>query len=130
MSIVARRADRRQKSKSHTTNVYAWLRPKKEMMLAFVTVGSTRFDELIDTVLSTAVLTALRERGYRKLVVQCGNYSSDLGVQAAGQWQKRLQDVDIILWRYKPTLMDEIATADLVISHAGTCCCPSFAGVD
>ncbi|TGZ39023.1 Uncharacterized protein DBV15_02387 [Temnothorax longispinosus] len=42
----------------------------------FVTVGTTKFDDLITTVLSRAVLEALSARGYKHLILQIGN--SDL----------------------------------------------------
>ncbi|GLB35414.1 putative glycosyltransferase family 28 C-terminal domain [Lyophyllum shimeji] len=91
-------------------------------MLAFVTVGSTRFDSLVQAVLSQPVLSTLRLKGYTRLVVQCGNSSFELASSISGE--KTLvverEGVDIELWNFKPTLQKEYESADLVISHAGS----------
>jgi beta-1,4-N-acetylglucosaminyltransferase len=42
-------------------------------MQVFVTVGTTRFDKLIQTVLSPEVLTKLKGKGYTSLTLQTGN---------------------------------------------------------
>jgi beta-1,4-N-acetylglucosaminyltransferase len=91
-------------------------------MRAFVTVGSTRFDPLVYTVLSTTVLDVLRERGYTALVVQCGH--SDIRPvlpdgSAAGPWSAQLSGLVVDIFRFKPSLEDDFRNADLVISHAG-----------
>jgi beta-1,4-N-acetylglucosaminyltransferase len=92
-------------------------------MLAFVTVGSTRFDPLIHAVLEASVLDALRLRGYSTLVVQCGN--SDLTpcglptAAASDSWKLQRSGVNVEIWKFKPTLETEFRRADLVISHAG-----------
>lgn len=91
-------------------------------MLAFVTVGSTHFDALIDSVLSIPVLNALKKKGYDRLVVQCGAYGGAdklSGNVAENTWSFSQEKILIEVWRYKPTLKDEISAADLVISHAG-----------
>ncbi len=41
--------------------------------VVFVTVGTTRFDSLVTTVLSVDVQTALKAKGYRKILIQEGN---------------------------------------------------------
>ena len=46
-------------------------------MHVFVTVGTTRFDKLIQTVLAPQVLQRLKERGYTSLTLQTGNSSFD-----------------------------------------------------
>ncbi|KAK7467034.1 N-acetylglucosaminyldiphosphodolichol N-acetylglucosaminyltransferase catalytic subunit alg13 [Stygiomarasmius scandens] len=89
-------------------------------MLAFVTVGSTRFDSLVNRVLSDAILSALRDRGYTKLVVQCGN--SEFAYAHLLEPETRLEQngVSIELWKFKPSLQEEYERADLVVSHAGS----------
>jgi beta-1,4-N-acetylglucosaminyltransferase len=89
-------------------------------MSAFVTVGSTQFDSLVQTVLSEPVLRSLRQRGYCNLVVQCGNSNFDMA-KSIGDSVLRLQaeGVDIEIWKFKPSLIPEYHRADLVISHAG-----------
>jgi len=81
---------------------------------AIVTVGSTRFDELIRTVDSQAFLDALRTIGIRRLVVQKGNgtYQPTAIVGAGG-------DVEVQVIEYSPSLPADIRRAALVISHAG-----------
>jgi len=88
-------------------------------MLAFVTVGSTQFDSLVNRVLSDAILSALRDRGYTKLVVQCGN--SEFAYAHLLEPETRLEQngVSIELWKFKPSLQEEYERADLVVSHAG-----------
>jgi beta-1,4-N-acetylglucosaminyltransferase len=92
-------------------------------MIAFVTVGSTKFDALVEGVLSQPVLTALRLRGYSTLVVQCGNSVVDVDVSTAtitGDSMKLPKGgLDIEIWKFKPSLQAEYHRADLVISHAG-----------
>lgn len=84
-------------------------------MQAFVTVGSTKFDDLINTVASEYFLARLSTIGYTRLVVQYGN--SDL--------RQSFQDetshgVKVTTWRFKPSLSEEYLAADLIISHAGS----------
>ena len=94
-------------------------------MLAFITVGSTKFDALVRAILSKQVLTALRLQGYATLVVQCGTSEVDVGASAttdAGDTTKLQKDgVDIEIWKFKTSLEAEYDRADLVISHAGAC---------
>ncbi|KAF8921444.1 glycosyltransferase family 1 protein [Mucidula mucida] len=92
-------------------------------MLAFVTVGSTRFDALVEAVISKDVLAALQQKGYTELVVQCGH--SDLGVlnlvlNKQGKHTLQRHGVALELWRFKPSLKEDFTSADLVISHAGS----------
>ncbi|KAF5365794.1 hypothetical protein D9758_003248 [Tetrapyrgos nigripes] len=91
-------------------------------MLAFVTVGSTRFDSLVNRVLSTPVLSSLRNQGYSELVVQCGNSDFDYAhlLQHQTSCDIDKDGVSIQLWRFKPSLQDEYERARLVISHAGS----------
>lgn len=93
-------------------------------MRAFATVGSTRFDALVRAVLSPDVLAALRNRGYTELAVQCGDSALDADVLAAAgagaaAWTLERGGVRVEVWRFRPSLADEFARADLVVSHAG-----------
>lgn len=83
-------------------------------MQAFVTVGSTRFDDLIDAATSEDFLTRLSASGYNRLVVQYGN----------SKLRQQFRDgtshgVEVTAWPFKPNLSEEYLAADLVISHAG-----------
>lgn len=92
-------------------------------MLAFVTVGSTRFDGLVQRALSDVMLGTLRSKGYDHLVVQCGNSDFDTSgfIKVGDTWTRRLEGGGLVeVWRFKPTLDEEYKRADLVISHAGT----------
>ncbi|KAH8859502.1 bifunctional UDP-N-acetylglucosamine transferase and deubiquitinase ALG13 [Schistosoma japonicum] len=86
-----------------------------EMAVAFVTVGTTSFDELINQVNTVEFHEGLLRLGYKDLVIQYGNGSvvprvaEDIYAENA--------------FRYKDSLIDEFQKASLVISHggAGTC---------
>ncbi|RDB24185.1 tRNA (carboxymethyluridine(34)-5-O)-methyltransferase [Hypsizygus marmoreus] len=91
-------------------------------MLVFVTVGSTRFDSLVQAVLSLPVLSSLRLRGYTELVVQCGNSAFELA-SSISQGENLIverEGITVELWKFKPSLDKEYERADLVISHAGS----------
>jgi beta-1,4-N-acetylglucosaminyltransferase len=96
-------------------------------MLAFVTVGSTRFDSLIHEVLSDPVLVSLRQKGYKALVVQSGNSEYDVDRKAfSGETltlEREKDGVCIEIWQFKPSLIADYQRADLVISHAGALLC-------
>ena len=92
----------------------------------FVTVGSTKFDELAAAVLSPLVLDSLHFRGFSKLVFQCGNSSVGDFVKGSPRanewsWNDKERSIEISIWRFKPDLDEYFQRADLVISHAGTC---------
>jgi len=91
-----------------------------DVMLVFVTVGSTQFDTLVQAVLSKPILRCLSRKGYSCLVVQCGTSDLDYArsVRDAGITFHE-EDVQIEIWRFKPSLQTEYERAHLVISHAG-----------
>lgn len=113
-------------SSSATTSDDSSTSTFSERMHVFVTVGSTRFDALVQKVLSEPVLDVLRAKGYRTLDVQCGNSdfdASQLSRSADDHWQ-RAGDLETSVWRFKPTLKEDYERADLIISHAGNVCLP------
>ncbi|KAF7322866.1 UDP-N-acetylglucosamine transferase subunit ALG13 [Mycena chlorophos] len=81
-------------------------------MLVFVTVGTFQFDALVDAVLDPALLKALRNKGYTRLVVQYGLYKEPNA-------PTEREGVQIELWPAKPSLSADFERADLVIGHAG-----------
>ncbi|KAF9510637.1 glycosyltransferase family 1 protein [Hydnum rufescens UP504] len=83
-------------------------------MAALVTVGSTRFDALVDVVLTMDCLHAFRERGYTRLIVQYGNSH---WTQPAKEWVE--EGIHISAFTFKPSLLEDVENAALVISHAG-----------
>jgi len=84
-------------------------------MQAFVTVGSTKFDDLIDAIASEDFLTRLSASGYTRLVVQYGN--SKLRQQIRNETS---HGVEVIAWPFKPDLAEEYRASGLIISHAGS----------
>eukprot|EP00116_Pleurobrachia_bachei_P012505 sb/3472767/ len=80
-------------------------------MNVFVTVGTTSFDKLISTVTSPSFLTALQSRGYTSLTAQIGRYHHPIPVSPDG--------FSVRCYAYSASIQDDIAAADLVISHAG-----------
>ncbi|KRZ71162.1 Intersectin-1 [Trichinella papuae] len=83
----------------------------------FVTVGSTEFDDLIATVTSDSVLSALKSIGVGEIRLQIGRGRheslSDL----------QITEPSIDFYRYKNSLAEDLKWADLVISHAGAASC-------
>ncbi|KAJ3171336.1 hypothetical protein HDU87_008362 [Geranomyces variabilis] len=81
----------------------------------FVTVGTTRFDALVNEVCTVEFLATLRSKGYTSLTLQHGNSpvsafpTADIGGAP----------FPVIAYAFKPDLSQDIATAALVISHAG-----------
>ena len=88
-------------------------------MQAFVTVGSTKFDGLIDVIASEDFLTTLSASGYTRLVVQYGNSKVRQPF-----YNGTSHGVEVITWTFKSSLSEEYLAADLVISHAGLCPSP------
>jgi beta-1,4-N-acetylglucosaminyltransferase len=82
----------------------------------FVTVGSTRFPELIKAVLSDECVGILVELGYTELCVQ---YGSDLSLFLEGG-QGSSGGITLTGFDYSPSIEKEMREADLIISHAGT----------
>jgi UDP-N-acetylglucosamine transferase subunit ALG13 len=87
---------------------------------AFVTVGTTLFESLIETVTNDFVLEQLMEHGFTKLVIQYGKGKRPTIVQqqesASSSSSKKLQ---IECYDFKPSLLPDLQAADLIISHAG-----------
>ena len=91
-------------------------------MRVLITVGSTRFDALVEAALSQPVLNALTQKGYSDVVVQCGNSQVDDDAFSPAPERERnvrMYGVHIDVWKFKPSLDEEYDAADLVIGHAG-----------
>jgi beta-1,4-N-acetylglucosaminyltransferase len=90
-------------------------------MRVLITVGSTRFDALVEAALSQPVLNALTQKGYSDVVVQCGNSQVDDAFSPTERKERNVRryGVNIDVWRFKPSLDEEYDAADLVIGHAG-----------
>lgn len=81
----------------------------------FVTVGTTQFQKLIDTILEPITLAALQDKGCRKLTVQKGHsvVSSELLESLKGL------PFPVQIYDFKPSLKEDIDQSDVVIAHAG-----------
>jgi len=97
--------------RAYPCHVYS---PVLRSMQAFITVGSTKFDGLIDVIASEDFLTALSASGYTRLVIQYGNSKVRQPFRNGTS-----HGVEVITWSFKPSLSEEYLAADLVISHAG-----------
>ena len=80
-------------------------------MHVFVTVGTTKFDALIAAIDTDACLGALVARGFTSLRMQIGH----------GEILPRLSFPGLALsfYRHDPQYKNDVARADLIISHAG-----------
>ncbi|KAG9122826.1 N-acetylglucosaminyldiphosphodolichol N-acetylglucosaminyltransferase catalytic subunit alg13 [Ceratobasidium sp. 392] len=79
---------------------------KTKSQSVFVTVGSTKFDDLARVVLSSEVLGALRGRGF--------NHENEWN------WTDDVTGMEVSVWRFKAELEANFEQAGLVISHAGS----------
>ncbi|XP_034545647.1 UDP-N-acetylglucosamine transferase subunit ALG13 homolog [Notolabrus celidotus] len=86
------------------------------MKNVFVTVGTTCFDELIETITCSESVQALKARGYERLVLQVGRGS--VLPEADSSPHIRLE-----AFRFKDSIADDMKQADLVVSHAGAGSC-------
>lgn len=76
----------------------------------FVTVGTTKFDELIASVTEHFILDTLKSKGYTSMTIQMGN----------GTFIPKPSDVmKISSYKFKPDIGPDISNSDLVISHGG-----------
>ncbi|KAJ8282780.1 hypothetical protein COCON_G00052990 [Conger conger] len=86
------------------------------MKTVFVTVGTTSFDELIESVTSQETTQVLSALGYKKLVLQVGRGAVLPGSDSCAGLQ-------VNAFRFKDSIAEDIRDADLVISHAGAGSC-------
>ena len=81
----------------------------------FVTVGTTLFDKLIESVSSLEALGWMNRNGYTELIVQYGRGKKP--VLDAVILSKK--NITAEVYDFKPSLADDMEKSDLVISHAG-----------
>lgn len=81
------------------------------MKTVFVTVGTTSFDELIETVVSPEVLAVLKNQGYTKVLLQVGKGNTP---KVDGSVEPSVES-----YNFKDSLTRDINEASLVISHGG-----------
>ncbi|XP_075975287.1 alg13 UDP-N-acetylglucosaminyltransferase subunit [Anticarsia gemmatalis] len=88
----------------------------KKYPKCFVTVGTTKFDMLCEYILTEPVLTALKNIGCEQITVQIGKSNVEPDVY-------HKEGVEITMYRFKDSIIEDIRNADLVISHAGAGSC-------
>jgi len=76
----------------------------------FVTVGTTKFDELIAIVTNESTLEALKCKGYTSMKIQMGNGKFIV---------KPSNTMKITSYKFKQDIGPDISSSDLVISHGG-----------
>lgn len=89
---------------------------------AFVTVGTTKFDALIQAVDTLEVADALVAQGYQKLVIQkgAGKYQVQTLVPLGSQHHQLSNGLQVQVFEFAPSLAAYMQAADLIISHAGS----------
>jgi beta-1,4-N-acetylglucosaminyltransferase len=91
------------------------------MKTVFITVGSTKFEALIDRLLDQEILDVFKKYSFNKMVIQMGNGKNQyLNLEDSKTSLELIKDnIEIIAYKYKPSLKNDLEKADLVISHAG-----------
>lgn len=105
-------------------------------LCVFVTVGSTRFQALVDAVLSRAFVDAVRvacaqqKRAHAELIVQYGQsivkaVGEDSTLHGTSCVHTRDAAVDIYMFSYTRAFGDFLRRADVVVAHGGMSLCMS-----
>lgn len=80
----------------------------------FVTVGTTEFDLLLETITQHELLQTLVQKGYKHLILQKGRGKFN-AKNVTGEDTK----LQIECYDYKDSIAQDLQSASLVISHAG-----------
>lgn len=83
-------------------------------MRVFVTVGTTKFDALVQALDTDACLAALKARGCTNLLLQIGH-----GEHIPREASAAVPGLEVRHYRHNPQYKQDVAQADLIISHAG-----------
>ena len=83
-------------------------------MRIFVTVGTTKFEDLILKIDSIEFLLTARNLGCTHLVIQVGN-----GQYKPSAILKNAEGIHVEYYRFKVDYIKDVEKADLIISHAG-----------
>lgn len=98
----------------------------------FVTVGSTKFEKLINKILKTDILNLLKSFNFKKIILQVGagvhddddlfNFKEKNTFSTSNNEIVKFfkENVEVIAYRYKSSIKEDMQNADLVISHAGS----------
>jgi UDP-N-acetylglucosamine transferase subunit ALG13 len=86
--------------------------PQRQLKRVFVTVGTTKFEELIEHVDSEAFQrTVFESLGTREIIAQIG--------QGTIEPRIRHSKVEVSFYRMKPDIKGDMEAADLIITHCG-----------
>lgn len=88
----------------------------------FVTVGTTKFDALVEAMDNDSIASQLASRGYRCLIMQIGDgaYVPHILVPKGASKSIHSSGLQVEVFKYAPNLDAHMRDADLVISHAGS----------
>ncbi|KYR00598.1 putative glycosyltransferase [Tieghemostelium lacteum] len=101
-------------------------------MQVFVTVGTTKFEDLIEVIDSLEFHQLLYDFGYDRLVIQVGNHKSKLCYSVNEQCkttEEREKEIKSCLkikgfssyyYNYKPSLKEDMEASSLIITHGGS----------
>jgi len=98
-------------AKKRETSSFQSFRPKK---IILVTVGSTRFEKLIDTVDTLEFGALIQKLGYNGIHIQHGTGKAPTTIPSL-----RSDTFEVVVFSRKPSLIDEIRQSSLIIGHAG-----------
>ncbi|EFC49926.1 predicted protein [Naegleria gruberi] len=82
-------------------------------MKIFVTVGTTQFEDLIQLICKPSVLQVFYNQGYTHITIQIGTGSFEPPSQCP------IKGMTWECYRKKPSIKEDIISADLMITHAG-----------
>uniref|UniRef100_A0A1I7XNB4 UDP-N-acetylglucosamine transferase subunit ALG13 n=1 Tax=Heterorhabditis bacteriophora TaxID=37862 RepID=A0A1I7XNB4_HETBA len=85
------------------------------MATCFVTVGTTRFDDLINEVLTDSCLDALRFAGVNSIILQIGSGEWEENIKqkvfrgfSADEGEGESAGIYIKFYRYKPSIVEDM----------------------
>ena len=85
----------------------------------FVTVGTTRFDKLVEAVTSKVALEWMKRQGFSSLTIQYGRGIKPPEMISSSSSSSSSSIIDIQTYDFRPSLIDDMEKADLILSHAG-----------
>jgi len=84
-----------------------------------VTVGSTKFEKLVDVMVSYDMLQELLRQGYDQVTVQFGRGRPPVVSAKHENESSQTGGIRVESYDFKPTLAEDMRSAALIISHAG-----------
>lgn len=85
------------------------------MKSVFVTVGTTRFDALVEAMTSSQAVRWLVDHDYKRLTIQYGRGVRPKLMPTSSSSSSLI----ITTYDFKPSLQQDMEDADLIVSHAG-----------